>query len=261
MKLRLASVPGNLTCAAHAFSLSLLATTKENHKWFSTIHKLLETFVRETHDVKGTVIKKEFRTHILRDLVADTVNEKGTQFFENMFGLHTWYWDDLVAADIIGINNATVNDPTERGFIEHANPFFMVCAYLFNCQVCVVCKNGNTQLFSFDNTSPIIYVSSNATDGSLGSHFDALIPEHLDPIWSINLSVFFEYSEPYFVDSELVRDVVMKIEKWYSHLYDRFQEVCIDLDQTKSLELAELMTIQYFQEESDREFAFELDSK
>ncbi|AYV76883.1 MAG: hypothetical protein Barrevirus3_3 [Barrevirus sp.] len=226
-RLILVPVPGNLTCAAHSFVLSLLSAGLENHAWFNSIKDVLLILIRENHNVDGQLLNCQIRTHLLRDLVVDTVEKFGEPFFVKEFGKDKFYWDDLIAADIRGINEETKRDPSARSFLDHANPFFMVCSYLFQCNVRIVMDDGNVTTFSSRSSNyPVtIQVRSNATMNSLGTHFDAFILPNLGPNWLTDLDPFYGVGDSYVYNGELVHDVILKINDWYRYLGDRYQDV------------------------------------
>lgn len=236
-------VPGNLTCAAHSIFLSLFATGYLNPGWFKSISDIISLFVRKNYNIDGTESGCQIRTHMLRDLVVETVKLRGEQNFADTFG-DTWYWGPEVESDIIGEIENTKENPELRGFIEYANPFFMVCSYLFKCKIMVIMDNGSFQIFSVKNMTgmnPIIKVRSNADHGS-GTHFDALIPQNMDPEWYLDLSTFYDSGPKYMFEGKEYSDVILKIDDWYSYLGNRYLAIIKRFKQDDNLakRLAEL---------------------
>lgn len=220
----LVKVPGNLTCAAHSFFLSLLAVGMTNLSWFHSIFDIVSVFVRRNYDIDGTVSGCQIRTHMLRDLVVETVRLRGENHFATAFG-DSWYWGPEVESDILGIIESTKDDPATRGFIEHANPFFMVCSFLFKCKIHVQMDNGLSQTFSPKNLlGPIIKIRSNADSGK-GTHFDALIPDNLPEEWSLDLNVFYGSGPKYIFEGNEYSDIILNIDDWYSYLGNRYLDI------------------------------------
>lgn len=233
MELRLAPVPGNMTCGAHAFILSVMAVASSNLRWFKNIAGFFDMqLVRRMYSLDGSIFSCAVRSHLLRELIVETVEQRGAEFFERLFGIDKWYWGPEVEADIIGRTDASDTDPTDRSFLEHANPFFMVCAFLFNCSVRIIQDNGVTTTFQVPGCNgPIITIRSSANDQSLGVHFDAYISSHLGSEWSVDLEMFHE-NIPVFINGKHYVDVHTNIEKWYMHLGNLYCQISRTMENT-----------------------------
>jgi hypothetical protein len=261
-----AKVPGDLTCAAHSVVLSILAVATEHPEWFISIKPIFTKLVRKTHDVDGTFIGYEIKPHLLRELVPEVVVERGSRFFQQMFGT-IWYWGEKEANNIYGYNEATSERPHERDFMEYADPFFMVCSYLFQCKIMVRTQNGLRKEFceAWSNQKPTLNIHSNM-GSSAGTHFDSMLSSALDKVWFPDPSHFFEAGEPYIIDNHKFRDIVPRIDLWHFYLGDRYQEVLAKVnrftEEKESQELAEHLALKFLQEdamlEEDARLAAEL---
>lgn len=261
--IKCAKVPGNLTCAAHSIFLSLFATAMFNPKWFESICDVVIAMIRRMYNVDGTETACQVRTHMLRDLVVETVQLRGKKNFKKTFG-DSWYWGPEVEADICGIIEETRENPASRGFIEHANPFFMVCSFLFKCKIEVIMDNGRSQIFMVPGCAgPIIKVRNNAQD-RVGTHFDALIPDNLPKIWFIDLNIFYKRGAVYIFEGQEYCDVDLKIDDWYTYLGYRYFDVIDVINASKERqlardkELAERLAFLTLQIEKDAELARKL---
>ncbi len=238
MKLRLAPVPGNMTCGAHSFILSLMAVALSNIKWFQSISDFFDMqLVRRFYDLNGTILGCGVRSHLLRELAVETVRNRGAGFFERLFGSDKWYWGPEVEANIIGRTDASDTDPADRSFLEHANPFFMVCAYLFDCSVRIIQDDGVTITFRSPNCrGPVITIRSSAKDNQLGGHFDSLIDARLGAEWSVDLERFREHGTAYTYNGRSYVDVRTNIESWYVHLGNLYCQVRHTMEKEKEIE-------------------------
>ena len=260
-----ASVPGDLTCAAHSVVIGLLAQGFQNPDWFISIKDIFTQLVRKSHDSEGKFLGYEVKPHLLRELVPEVVVERGTEFFQQMFG-QTWYWGKKEADNIYGFNDATKEKPHERNFMEYADPFFMVCSYLFKCKIMVVTQNGLRKEFcKVWSTGPTIQIISDMNGSNASTHFDAMLLDELERVWFPDPSTFFEHGIPYKIDGQEYRDIVPRIDLWHSYLGDRYQEVFNKVDKIiadkKSQELAEKMALKLLQEDEDARLARELDNE
>lgn len=253
----ISKVPGDLTCAAHSVAVGLLAEGLKNHEWFSEIKDMFDKIVRKIYDINGIFQGYEVKPHLLRELVPEVVVARGPRFFQEMFGT-IWYWGDKEAYNIYGYNDLTSERPHERNFMEYADPFFMVCSYLFKCKIRIVTGNGLQKEFSKAwQKGPVIQVFSNMGNRA-GTHFDALLSSDLDKVWFPDPSTFFEPGNPYVVDGHEFIDIVPRIDLWHSYLGSRYTEVIKIIEQEKA---SHLLVLKYLQEEEDEKFAKELHKK
>lgn len=248
----IAKVPGDLTCAAHAVTLAVLAEASKNIGWFGKIKDNFDKIVRKIYDVEGKFLAYEVKPHILRDDIPDLINEKGQELFAQLFGTD-WYWDDLVDGTIRGINQLTSDKPNERNFMEHANPFFMVCSYLFKCKILIATRTGFETEFIGERDGPIIRIYSDMNSGA-GTHFDAYLPNDMDKSWFPNIDNFGENGPSYKVDDREYRDIIPRIDLWHSFLGNKYKEV---LDRYQQF-ISDNEFAERLQEQADAELAAKL---
>lgn len=257
---KIAKVPGNLSCAAHAFILGFLWTAVQNPVWFLSIRDKFDYIVRRIYGIDGNFECYEIRSHLLREQVDEFVSAKGQDFFRRLFG-QTWYWGNEVSANIAGRNFATFENPVERDFMEHANPFFMVCSIIFNCQIRVVTRNRGYVTFSVPNCQgPIVNVFSDM-ENRAGIHFDALLPLDAPQIWFPNPDSFTEPGVPYVGDDgNIYCDVVSRIDKFYEFLGHRYSDVLSSCERfrIRQEEADRALANRLLQEEEDSDYAAKL---